>query len=336
MAKPVVPPVGIVIANHNNGPFVGQAIESVARQTLRDICVVIVDDASMDGSDAIIRETLNRLDDNRFRYVKLESNRGQAGAIRCGLAEVNTPFVCFLDSDDIWYEDFVARHLAVHLNADFPVALSYCDSHIVDASGHMLAGTAWWFDFDSKELSNRLIDPTLIPKISLQTGEVIFTPQYTVELHTRWRPEWSANSTAAMMFRRSFVDLVLVPPDHVPALYLDFYLSTCAALLTGSIAINDALYAYRMHGNNKHSDGSVLGGRYNPSKKQWEPIRNSILQLILKVFESEALTLREAFGAYHHDCALVQIRRALKSGSRDRGAWRQGKFSELFRAIKPS
>ena len=142
---PAAPTVGVVIANHNNSDFVGKAIESVARQTVQDIQVVVVDDASTDRSDEAIRRCLSQLDDARFRYIKLDSNLGQAGAIRRGLAELKTPFVCFLDSDDFWYDEFVARQIVTHLNADFPVALTYCDSHIIDADDRILAGTAWWF-----------------------------------------------------------------------------------------------------------------------------------------------------------------------------------------------
>jgi len=148
---PLAPPVGVVIANHNNGAFVEKAIESVARQTVRDLQVVVVDDASTDRSDEVIRRCLARLGDTRFRYVKLGTNLGQAGALRRGMSELDTPFVCFLDSDDLWYDDFVARHLAVHMNADFPVALTYCDSHVIDGNDRILAGTAWWFDSDNPQ-----------------------------------------------------------------------------------------------------------------------------------------------------------------------------------------
>jgi len=79
----------------------------------------------------------------RFRYAKLDSNVGQGGAIRRGLAELDTSFVCFLDSDDLWNDDFIARHIVVHMDADFPVALTYCDSHIIDADDRILAGTAF-------------------------------------------------------------------------------------------------------------------------------------------------------------------------------------------------
>ena len=100
---PRVPAIGVVVTNHNNGAYVGRAIESVARQTLRDLHVIVVDDASTDQSDTAIQQCLAQLDDRRFHYVQLESNVGQAGAARRGLAELDTPFVCFLDSDDIWY-----------------------------------------------------------------------------------------------------------------------------------------------------------------------------------------------------------------------------------------
>ena len=52
---PLAPPVGIVVANHNNGAFVEKAIESVACQTVGDLRVVVVDDASTDSSDDAIR-----------------------------------------------------------------------------------------------------------------------------------------------------------------------------------------------------------------------------------------------------------------------------------------
>ena len=94
---------------------------------------IVVDDASTDNSDEEVRNCLSRLDDSRFDYVRLDTNVGQTGAIKRGLSELDTPFVGFLDSDDKWYENFLERHLCVHMNAEFPVALTYCDSHIIDA-----------------------------------------------------------------------------------------------------------------------------------------------------------------------------------------------------------
>lgn len=300
---PSVPAVGVVVTNCNNGRYVAAAIESVAAQTVRDIRVVVVDDASTDDSDAAIRAVLAKLDDRRFDYVRLEANRGQAGAIRRGLADLDTPFVCVLDSDDYWYPDFAAEHLAAHLNADFPVALSFCDSHIVDGEGRLLAATAWWFDHNSRQPAHRLLDPSLVPEIRPASGEATFARKRPMILRTEWSPDSATNTTASMMMRRNFVDLILVPPDAELPLYVDYYLSTFASLLTGVVAIHDSLYAYRMHGANLHSNGEVFGGPYNSSTADWAAIRTGLLRLIRTTLRAEAPAIRRAFGDYQYNFA---------------------------------
>lgn len=314
------PPVGVVIANYNNGAFVGRAIESVARQSFRNLRTVIVDDASTDNSDEEIRNCLARLGDSRFAYIRLDANVGQTGAIRRGLAQLDTPFVGFLDSDDMWYEDFIERHLCVHMNAAFPVALTYCDSHIVDGHDHLLAGTAWWFE-PGAAASNGL-DSSAVPSIDGAAGQFSFARNGRLTHHPHWTPLSATNSMASMMFRRSFVDLVLVVPDQELRLYLDYYLSTFAGLLTGSIAIHDALYAYRMHGSNKHSNAAVMGGTYNSSTKDWGPISIHILQLVQRMLDEQASSIRAAFGDWRHAHSKALVKRALDARSAGtRGAW---------------
>lgn len=317
---PSAPPVGVVIANYNNGAFVGRAIESVARQSCRNLRTLVVDDASTDNSDEEIRSCLSRLGDSRFDYVRLDSNVGQTGAIKRGLAQLDTPFVGFLDSDDIWYENFIERHLCVHMNADFPVALTYCDSHIIDGNDQLLAGTAWWFEQGAS--ANKAFETAIVPTIDAATGEFAFPANGRLTFHPHWTPLSATNSMASMMFRRSFVDLVLVVPDNELRLYLDYYLSTFAGLLTGSIAIHDALYAYRMHGANRHSNAAVMGGSYNSSTKDWEPISNHILRLVQRILDEEAPSIRAAFGDWRHSNSKALVKRALDARSNgSKGVW---------------
>ena len=310
---PSAPPVGVVIANYNNGAFVGRAIESVTRQSCRNLRTIVVDDASTDNSDEEIRTCLSRLNDSRFSYIRLDTNVGQTGAIKRGLAELDTPFVAFLDSDDEWYGNFIERHLCAHMNADFPVALTYCDSHIVDGNDRLLAGTAWWFDH--RESSSKAFDPALVPQFDATNGELSFPRNGRLTFHPHWSTLSATNSMASMMFRRSFVDLVLVLPDSDLRLYLDYYLSTFAGLLTGSVAIHDALYAYRMHGSNKHSNATVMGGTYNSSTKDWAPIRDHILRLVLRILDEEAAPIRGAFGEWRRTNSKALVRRALDAHS---------------------
>ena len=298
---PLAPPVGVVIVNHNNSAFVERAIASVERQTARDLRVVVVDDASTDASEAVIRRYLAELDDPRFSFIGLETNVGQTAALARGLASLDTPFVAILDSDDVWYETFVARHLEVQLNSDFPVALTYSDSHLIDGDDRLLAGTAWWFDSSEPgHWDGRDIDANLRPVFDPASGTMSWPARPRVTFHPQWSIDGATNTMSGMMFRRAFVDLVLVPPSERLRLYADFYLSTFACLLTGAIAIHQPLYAYRMHGANKHSNAVVLGGTYNSSTREWGPIRDYVLQMIQEVLAREAAAIRAAFGMQRH------------------------------------
>lgn len=303
----LAPPVGVVIANHDNSAYVASAIESVARQSVRDIRVVVIDDASGDDSDRVIRDCLETLADERFRYRRLPSNVGQLGALRRGMAELDTPFICFVDSDDVWCEDFVARHLEVHLNGDFPVALTYCDSRIMDGTGRLLAGTAWWFDSDPSLPPQRPLASELLPSLDRSTGAIAYPATRTLTFSARWSPTGATNTTTSMMFRRDFLDLVFPPSDDGLRLYADFYLSTMASLLTGTIAIHDALYVYRMHGANKHSNAAVFGGAYNSSTKAWGPIRAAVLALVHEVLLDRSAAIRTAFGDQRYDYAVASV-----------------------------
>jgi glycosyltransferase involved in cell wall biosynthesis len=311
-----LPRVGVVIANHNNEAYVAEAIVSAARQTVRHIEVVVVDDASTDCSDEVIRTTLAKMADPRFRYIRLETNCGQTGAIRRGIAELRTPFVCFLDSDDVWYDNFVERHLAAHLNADFPVAFTYCDSHFINGESELLAGTAWWFELPPNHEQHRPIETDAVPQIEAPTGQAKFPANPAMTFHGHWTPTWSSNSTAAMMFRRDIVELVLPDDDERLRLYLDFYLSTFCVLIVGGIAIHEALYSYRMHGKNKHSDGLMLGGASQTSRKNWGPISRQVLDLILGVMLERRDALTAAIGTVRYDQAVKTVHFAMRRSRR--------------------
>lgn len=331
---PLAPPVGVVIANYNNCAFVERAIESVARQTARNLRVVIVDDGSTDASDEAIQCCLARLGDDRFRYVKLETNLGQGGAVKRGMEELDTPFICFLDSDDLWYEGFVARHLAVHMNTDFPVALTYCDSQIIDGEDRLLAGTAWFFDANEPDAkSKRAIPPSLIPAYDPATGQLIYPRHPGVTFHPQWSAASATNTTASMMFRRAFVELVLVLPSQELRLYLDYYLATFASLLTGAIAIHEALYGYRMHGKNIHSNATVLGGAYNSSMREWDPIRLDTLRKIQAVLRQKSDTIRLAFSQERHDIAVALLAEALGDPPADAPPARNGWLPDGVRTL---
>lgn len=104
------PAVSVVMAAYNAQAFVAEAIESLLDQTTRDFELLVVDDASSDGTSAII-ERYARLD-RRIRVFSLACNRGTAHAKNVALAHAQAPFVAICDDDDRQLPERLALQVA--------------------------------------------------------------------------------------------------------------------------------------------------------------------------------------------------------------------------------
>jgi glycosyltransferase involved in cell wall biosynthesis len=90
-------PITVVIPLYNRRETICETVDSVSgQQAASAAAIIVVDDASTDGSAG----AASRCPD--CEVVRLESNGGAAAARNAGLARVATPWVCFLDSDDLW------------------------------------------------------------------------------------------------------------------------------------------------------------------------------------------------------------------------------------------
>jgi len=90
------PLVSIVIPSSDYERFVAAAVESALSQSHRPVEVIVVDDASTDGTARV----LERFGD-RIRSVRLERRRGPSAARNVGLALARGEYVQFLDADDL-------------------------------------------------------------------------------------------------------------------------------------------------------------------------------------------------------------------------------------------
>lgn len=91
------PRVTVVIPTHDRLAMLPQAIDSALGQEAVDVEVVVVDDASSDGT----AEWLRAHADERVRTIRLDPGRERCAARNAGLNRVTTPFVLFLDDDDV-------------------------------------------------------------------------------------------------------------------------------------------------------------------------------------------------------------------------------------------
>lgn len=93
------PDVAIVMANYNCAPYIAAAIRSVIRQTLTSWELIVVDDASTDGS--IPMATAAAAGDPRVRMVAQPINKGPGAARNRALDLVTAKWIAILDSDDL-------------------------------------------------------------------------------------------------------------------------------------------------------------------------------------------------------------------------------------------
>ncbi|MGE5320848.1 MAG: glycosyltransferase family 2 protein [Hyphomicrobiaceae bacterium] len=92
------PTVSVVMAAYNAQAYLAEALESVLGQTLRDFELLVVDDASTDGTPALIERYASR--DHRIRVFRLPRNAGTAHAKNVALQHARAPYVAICDDDD--------------------------------------------------------------------------------------------------------------------------------------------------------------------------------------------------------------------------------------------
>ena len=95
------PKVSVIIPVYNCEAFLPQCIDSLRAQTMKEIEMIFVCDASPDDSLSILRRY--EAQDSRIRVVAFEQNRGVSAARNAGMELATGEYVIFCDSDD-WVE----------------------------------------------------------------------------------------------------------------------------------------------------------------------------------------------------------------------------------------
>lgn len=120
-----------VITTYNRKAWAQEAIESALAQTYSPMHVVIVDDASSDGTAEMIQNYARRFPERVTAITKPE-NKGVADSVRLGLrAGPEAEYVALLNDDDLWYPTLVEKSVAL-LRARPSVGLVYSECDVVD------------------------------------------------------------------------------------------------------------------------------------------------------------------------------------------------------------
>ena len=101
------PVLSVVMPVHNAAPYLSESIGSIRNQTLGDFEFIILDDASTDGSNALLREWEQK--DPRIRLFANSARLGLAGSSNFVVAHASAPIIARMDADDISHPDRLSR-----------------------------------------------------------------------------------------------------------------------------------------------------------------------------------------------------------------------------------
>lgn len=129
--------VSIIMPAYNAEKFIAESIASVQQQTHENWELLIIDDASKDGT----RELIKRLQkqDGRIKIHELPTNQGAGFARNIGIKASKGDFISFLDADDLWKPQKLEKQLQFMRQQKVQVCYSSYD--LIDEAGNPLNKT---------------------------------------------------------------------------------------------------------------------------------------------------------------------------------------------------
>ncbi len=105
------PLISVVMPVYNRKDVVMNAIDSVLSQTYENFELIVVDDASTDGTTELLKE----IDHDKVRVIYHEKNKYASGARNTGLKESKGELIAYLDSDNLWDERYLEATVGAFL-----------------------------------------------------------------------------------------------------------------------------------------------------------------------------------------------------------------------------
>ncbi len=128
------PLVSVIIPIYNAEKYLKDTINSVLSQTYNHWELILVDDGSTDNSITICQQLLNK----KIQIIQQE-NGGVSSALNTGISQSQGEYLAFLDADDLWLTEKLAKHIA-HLESNPDVGVSFSPSAFIDEQGNSLNG----------------------------------------------------------------------------------------------------------------------------------------------------------------------------------------------------
>lgn len=234
------PLISVALSVYNGAAFLPAQLDSILRQSEVDLEVIAVDDASSDGSLALLEEYARN--DPRVNVHPNLQNLGPTRSFERAMSLCHGEFIAPSDQDDIWLPDKLHTLLEAIGDRD----LAYCDSEYIDEAGQA-AGRRISGDIDMLDGNQPLR----------------FAFDNSVSGH-------------AMLVRRSLFEAVRPLPAQ---LYYDWTLAMFAAARGGVVYLDRPLVQFRRHVQAFSSLGKGAGQavRRRDRYRRWITDRSALL-----------------------------------------------------------
>ncbi len=126
-----MPRVSVVIPTFNCERFIRRTVGSALRQTYRDFEIIVVDDGSTDGTQAVLAEYGEAL-----HYIK-QANQGASAARNAALSRATGEYIAYLDADDLWHPEKLA-HQVEYLDAYPSCGFVHTEVAVIDEQDSVL------------------------------------------------------------------------------------------------------------------------------------------------------------------------------------------------------
>jgi len=192
----------VVVPVYNKAPFLKECLDSVFAQTFQDFEVIAIDDASTDGSSAI----LTNFTDPRLRVIRMDTNQGPGLAAQRGMDEAQGELVMRVDADDVMLPERFAAQIAF-MEAHPSVGL--CGTSVGLMNDPRIVRRKPTADADAKAylpFGVALFQPTMVIRRSILVAHTIrYAPHWP-----RYGEDWLFQAVAARHTIFANIDRALV------------------------------------------------------------------------------------------------------------------------------
>lgn len=216
------PLVSVVMATYNGARFVKEQIDSILRQTIQNIEIVVCDDCSTDNTWEILQEYAK--DDFRFRIHRNDKNLGFCKNFEKAISLCHGDYIALSDQDDVWMDN----HIELLLKGLGNKVMACGNALLVDEKGRSLNNT--WKKYEQLDF---IPEDDFLKLKSI----ILFRNPY---------------QGASMLFRKKLLNYAIPFPSFVS--FHDRWLAIVACMSGGIAYIDQVVLHYRRATQNVTSD----------------------------------------------------------------------------------